>query len=98
MKKQLFDELVESIKEAGQIHRGEIRPSREFVFDAQDVRAIRAKLHQSQSEFARMIGVSVSTLQNWEQGRRHPDAPAAAYLLAISRLSNEIGAALAQEP
>jgi hypothetical protein len=33
MNKQLFDELIESIKEAGQIHRGEIRASREFVFD-----------------------------------------------------------------
>ncbi|HEX3579783.1 MAG TPA: hypothetical protein VHY33_14565 [Thermoanaerobaculia bacterium] len=37
MKKQLFDELVESINEAGRIHRGEIRPSREFIFDEQDV-------------------------------------------------------------
>jgi hypothetical protein len=37
MKKQLFDELVASIKEAGQIHRGEIRASREFVFDTNDV-------------------------------------------------------------
>jgi hypothetical protein len=37
MKKELFDELVESIREAGQIHRGEIQPSREFVIDAQDV-------------------------------------------------------------
>jgi hypothetical protein len=47
MKKQLFDELVESIKEAGKIHRGEIQASREFVFDAQDVRAIREKLRKS---------------------------------------------------
>jgi len=37
MKKQLFNELVESIKEAGQIHRGKIRASREFDFDAHDV-------------------------------------------------------------
>jgi len=37
MKKELFKELVESVKEAGQIHRGEIRGSREFVFDAHDV-------------------------------------------------------------
>jgi hypothetical protein len=37
MDKQLFDELIESIKEAGQIHRDEIRASREFVFDTNDV-------------------------------------------------------------
>jgi hypothetical protein len=39
MKKRLFNELVESIKEAGQIHRGEIRALREFVFDTQDAAA-----------------------------------------------------------
>jgi hypothetical protein len=37
MKKQLFDELIDSIKEAGQIHRGEIRASREFVAGTNDV-------------------------------------------------------------
>ncbi|MBV9067517.1 MAG: helix-turn-helix domain-containing protein [Acidobacteria bacterium] len=94
MKKQLFDELVESIKEAGQIHRGEIRPSREFAFEAQDVRAIREKLQKSQSEFARMIGVSVSTLQNWEQGRRHPHGPARALLVVASKAPDVVAKAL----
>ena len=42
--------------------------------------------------------IPLPTLKNWEQGRRHPDAPAAAYLLAISRLPAEVGAALAQDP
>jgi hypothetical protein len=37
MNKQLFDELIDSIKEAGQIHRGEICASREFVVHAEDV-------------------------------------------------------------
>lgn len=68
MKKALFEELVGSIKEAGRIHRGESKPSREFVFEPEDVRAIRAKLHKSQSEFARMIGVSVATLQTGSRG------------------------------
>jgi hypothetical protein len=49
MKKQLFNELVASIKEAGQIHRGEIQPSREFVFDAQDV-VVREGLHNSECD------------------------------------------------
>lgn len=96
MKKELFAELVESIKEAGKIHRGEIRPSREFVFDAQNVRAIREKLHKSQSQFARMIGVSVSTLQNWEQGRRQPHGPARALLLVASKAPNVVAKALSQ--
>lgn len=96
MKKELFSELVESIKEAGKIHRGEIPPSREFTFDAQDVRAVREKLNKSQSQFARMIGVSVSTLQNWEQGRRHPHGPARALLLVASKAPNVVAKALSQ--
>ena len=64
MKKQDFDNLVESIKQAGKIRRGEIRPSRTFEFDPIDIKKIRLRLNKSQSEFAMMIGVSVSTLQN----------------------------------
>jgi len=41
VKKMLFDELVESIKEAGKIHRGEMSPSREVVFAPADIKAIR---------------------------------------------------------
>lgn len=52
--------------------------------DPADVRLIRKKLEKSQSEFALMIGVSVSTLQNWEQGRRHPEGPARALLKIVS--------------
>lgn len=95
MKKELFDDLVASIKEAGRIHRGEIEPSRRFVFEPDDVRRIREKLHKSQSEFARMIGVSVATLQNWEQGRRQPVGPARALLLVASKAPDVVAKALA---
>jgi len=94
MKKQLFEELVASIKEAGRIHRGEVQPSRSFVFEPQDVRKIREKLHKSQSEFAQMIGVSVATLQNWEQGRRQPRGPARALLQVASKSPQVVAKAL----
>ena len=80
MKKQDFDNLMTSVKQAGKIRRGEMRASRTFNFTPADIKTIRQKLHQSQSEFAMMIGVSVSTLQNWEQGRRVPEGPARALL------------------
>jgi len=96
MKKELFNELIASIKEAGKIHRGELPPSREFTFKSEDVRAIREKLKKSQSQFARMIGVSVSTLQNWEQGRRQPHGPARALLLVASRAPNVVAKVLSQ--
>jgi transcriptional regulator with XRE-family HTH domain len=47
-----------------------MRPSRGFDLKPADIKTVRKKLKLSQSEFALMIGVSVSTLQNWEQGRR----------------------------
>lgn len=96
MKKQLFDDLVTSISEAGRIHRGEARPSRTFVFEPEDIRKIREKLNKSQSEFARMIGVSVATLQNWEQGRRQPEGPARALLVVASKAPKVVAKALAE--
>jgi putative transcriptional regulator len=80
MKKRDFDKLVKSVKQAGRIRRGEMKASRVFRFAPADVKAIRLRLKKSHSEFALMIGVSVSTLQNWEQGRRVPEGPARALL------------------
>jgi len=53
---------------------------RTFTFHPDDIKAIRTKLKRSQSGFAHMIGVSVATLRNWEQGRRVPHGPARALL------------------
>jgi putative transcriptional regulator len=80
MKKKDFDKLAASVKQAGKIKRGKLKPSRSFVFKPADIKAIREQLGKSQSEFALMIGVSISTLQNWEQGRRQPEGPARALL------------------
>lgn len=80
MRQKDFDDLVSSIKQAGAIRRGERRASRAFVFKPEDVRAIRQSLGKSQAEFALLIGVSVATLRNWEQGRRVPEGPARALL------------------
>lgn len=80
MKRENFEELIESVREGGRILRGEAEPSREFSFTPEDVQSIRKKLNKSQDEFALMLGVSVATLRNWEQGRRHPHGPARALL------------------
>jgi putative transcriptional regulator len=70
LKKQEFENLVASLKQAGSIRRGFAKPSRITEFPPVDVKAVRTRLKKSQLEFANMIGVSVSTLQKWEQGRR----------------------------
>ncbi len=80
MKPADFKRLVTSVKQAGQIRRGQRRPRRVTTFKPADIRAIRAALDVTQAEFALMIGVSVATLRNWEQGRRVPDGPARALL------------------
>lgn len=51
----------------------------------EDVVALRRFVGLSQAQFARAIGISVHTLRNWEQGRRHPDGPAIALLRIAAR-------------
>jgi putative transcriptional regulator len=85
MKRKHFEKLVASIKEAGDIRSAHKRPSRVFEIKAPEIKTVREKLNVSQTEFALMIGVSVRTLQNWEQGRRKPEGPAKALLRVASR-------------
>ena len=83
MKKEMFEELLGSVREAGGILRGRRKPSRRMVIRPSGIRDIRERTSLSQSEFAQLIGVSVKTLQNWEQARRRPTGPAAALLSII---------------
>jgi putative transcriptional regulator len=96
MKKKDFENLVSSIREAGRIRRGETRPGRVTKFASVDVKAVRRRLGKSQAEFACMIGVSVATLQNWEQGRRRPEGPAQALLKVAAVNPEAVAAALAR--
>jgi len=85
MKKQDFAELIASIKEAGEIRRGKAKPSGKTTIQSPEVSAIRSRLGLTQSEFALMIGVSLRTVQNWEQKRREPEGAAKALLLVADR-------------
>jgi putative transcriptional regulator len=94
MKERDFDNLVTSIRQAGKIRLGKARPSRAFVFKPADIKAVRLRLGKSQVEFAMMIGVSVATLRNWEQGRRTPEGPAMALLKVAAKNPKAVAAAL----
>ena len=84
MNKKNFDLLLESLREGGEILRGERKPSRQFVVEnKEDVQQVRQTFNLSQDTFAKFMGVSVGTLRNWEQGRRHPTG-AARVLLRIA--------------
>ena len=83
MTNEHFEELIASIEEAGKIRRGEKKASRRYEFPEPDVKAIRERVGFSQSKFAALIGVNIRTLQNWEQGHRHPTGPARVLLRLV---------------
>lgn len=76
MKEELFNELTQSIKQAGKIRHGKLPASKRTVIEDPDVTQIRKKYNMNQQEFAALLGISVGTLRNWEQGRRKPHGPA----------------------
>jgi putative transcriptional regulator len=76
MNNELFNELVVSVKEGSTILQGEKEASRTFHLDRLDIKRIREGYKLTQAQFAAMLGISVRTLSNWEQGRRVPEGPA----------------------
>ncbi len=76
MKESRFKELLDSVKQMKEIEGGKRRPSRLFHVEPLRIKEIRKKLQMSQSQFARLIGISAATLRNWEQGRTYPEGPA----------------------
>lgn len=93
MEKDLFDDLMASVSEAGAILRGEREPARITKYDdagneilaTPNPRVIRDKLKLSRSQFAIVIGVSERTVEGWEQGRRKPSGPSLALLRVAAR-------------
>ncbi len=94
MRKELLEDLFESVQEGVSILKGEKDASRTFVVDVPDVRELRKKQKLSQAELASLIGISVKTLQNWEQRRRVPRGPAVRLLQIISTDINAVRRAL----
>ena len=85
MKKEVFKELLESVKQGGAIMKGSMKPSRVFQFPESEVRKLRENYGLSQDKFASLIGISVATLRNWEQGRRKPEGPARVLLMVAAK-------------
>ena len=84
-KRDIGAELLESVRE---MKRGET------TIVHVPARAAREKTGMSQAQFAALLGVSVRTLQGWEQGRTQPSG-AARTLLAIALHSPEVLVAVA---
>lgn len=89
--------IVNAMREVMEHIEGKRELRTTIVFVA-DVKAIRRQLRMSQQEFSDAYRIPLRTLQGWEQGQRHPDAPATAYLQAIARLPKQIRAAVGEWP
>ena len=82
MRKDLFEQLLDSVNEMKAIQAGRQKPARTtraedlFRSGSVDVAALRSRFRLSQAKFAALLGISIDTLQNWEQGRREPEGPA----------------------
>ena len=85
MDKQHFEQLVKGISEMKRHMAGKtVRGTRTTVLAEPDVQAIRKAADISQSQFAKLIGVNLRTLQNWEQRRTRPTGPARALLKIVA--------------
>lgn len=89
------DDLIQSLGEAVSYTKGDQAEAQTHFVDVPDVRSIREHLRMSQQEFSRAYRIPLPTLKGWEQGRRNPDATAAAYLNVIASLPSETQKALA---
>jgi putative transcriptional regulator len=83
MKKEMFNELLESVQEMDGIVKGKKKASRSFDYPDPEVKTIRNRLGVSQEKFATILGVSKRTVENWEQGRRHPTGAARSLLRIV---------------
>lgn len=87
MSETTFDRLKAAIEEMNAHRTGDVDlPAEQVHFaDEPDPRQVRARMRLSQEDFAYVLGISVRTLQNWEQGRRRPTGPAMKLLQIADR-------------
>ncbi|MFC3116135.1 helix-turn-helix domain-containing protein [Cellvibrio fontiphilus] len=86
-------EILAGIHEINEFKKGKVQLKVTELSEPSAPQVIRSKLNLSQSSFAGLLGVSVRTLQDWEQGRRSPQGPAVA-LLRIAEQQPEVFAKL----
>ena len=78
VKRDIGNEILEGLQE---IKRGD----HGRIINVPDIAKIRAESGLSQTQFAQLLGVSVRTLQDWEQGRRSPSGAARTLLMVVAK-------------
>ena len=93
MDKQHFDQLAKGVTQMKRHMTGKpVRGAATIELAAPDARQIREAAHISQSQFAKLIGVNLRTLQNWEQHRTRPTGPARVLLKIVAANPGAIAA------
>ena len=93
------ESILKGAREALAYAKGDKTKGREttvHVPDAVDVRAVRARLGLTQEQFAARFGFRLSTLRDWEQGRRRPEGPSRAFLAVIAKEPEAVKRALTE--
>ena len=78
-------EILKGLDEIQEYKKGNIKLKTTTLSEPSGPKAIRSKLALTQSAFAGKLGVSLRTLQDWEQGRRCPQGPAIALLRIVEQ-------------
>ena len=89
IKREIGQEILEGIREIKEYKAGEKTVRTHTLKEPAPPQVIRARLKLSQAAFAGLMGVSLRTIQDWEQGRRKPSGPAEA-LLRIAEQKPEV--------
>ena len=92
-KRDIGAEILDGINDIKEFKKGNLPLKTSELSEPSEPKVIRSKLNLSQSAFAGLLGVSMRTLQDWEQGRRNPQGPAIA-LLRIAEQHPEVFANL----
>jgi len=84
---RIGSEIIEGLQEAVAFSRGKKTATRVSRVKVPSVNVARArkKTGLSQVAFSNLIGVSVGTLRNWEQGRRTPEGPAKVLIALVDK-------------
>lgn len=90
-----FDSIKAGLDEAIAHANGQASTARIHAPLALDVKAIRARVGMSQTEFASAFGISVGTLRHWERGDRQPQGPARVLLQVVAKEPQAVLSALA---
>jgi len=91
----IFESIKQGLTEAVDFSEGNIKKATIHRFDPVDVKAIRANVHMTQTEFAANLGISLGTLRHWERGDRTPRGPALVLLTVLSKNPSAVIQALA---